>query len=59
MDVIIIPATMARDQSPASRVVSPKTPTASMLVNIMAPIIPIPKMAMKIAAMTTVLLWIR
>ena len=30
-----------------------------MLVNIMEPIIPIPKIAMKTAAMTTVLLWIR
>ena len=59
MDVIIIPATMARDQIPAWRVVSPNTPTASMLVNIMAPIIPIPKIAMKMAAMMTVLLWIR
>ena len=46
MDVIIIPATIARDHTPASRVLSPNTPMTRRLVYIMAPTIPIPKMNM-------------
>ncbi len=59
MDVIIIPATIASDQTPASRVSRPMTAMTNMLVYIIAPIIPIPNTNMKMAAMMTVLFLMR